>query len=644
MEIDKKKLTILFIPEAGVYPYLRSLAVLGDANNKNNKSACLTHCTGQMIRCPMMAMNRLSTKASVKEKKSLCDICQKSFKSAQKKYDFPTITLKDFLDDTIIQFIGNLSDLSQDKLENLIYKNIEVGKIAKYDFSLETKNQVYSNLSEDHRAIYIDYIKNTILAIILSEKICSEYNPALFLTFNQYAQCQGVRAVADAHKVKFLSITNAGHKNADYSRLIPYKKLNIGFTHCLKWNSIKNIPILSRYVSECWDDTMFHFYGFGSHIFSRSKHGDPKYIFEKLSLDYNKKTIVVYTSSNDERGGYEELLKVWGDDINLTDAFPTQIAWLSWLREYVAKRDDVQIVVRIHPREGNRKFGFGSSHLQQLNEAFKENTESFFVIWPDDPISSYDLMELADLCLIAWTTVGQESARVGIPVLSYTGNMHYPDDDFIQVATTEEEYKKRLDLMINIEFTWKHLVKAIRFYHWRTFIPALNLEKTVPSDFEDKNFWPEAPVEMGDVINDILFGKQDLVEYNLKKWQESLSNDAILEETEAIKKGIRYLLDRVFYPPVAPKLFYILNRVKRIIINKFSKKRKEITQKKFKDYSLKFSTDVSKIDYFINETKYNSKLRVLIGDGSAAILVYKGKIKHRLSPVIIRLARLHAFN
>ena len=506
----------------------------------------------------------------------------------------------------------------------------------------ETKTQIYPNLSIKHKALYVAYVKNTVLAVVLAEKICLNYAPTLFVTFNQYAQGQGVRAIANMNKVKYLTISNAGHKNADYSRLIPYEKLSILFAHCLKWASIMNIPILPHYVSECWDDTLFHFYSFGSHIFSKSKHGDPSVIFEKFSLNPKKKTVVVYTSSNDERGGYEKLLKVWGEETNFVDAFSDQIVWLSWLREDAAKRDDIQIVVRIHPREGHRQFGFGSSHLKQLKEAFPENTKSFFVVWPDDPISSYDLIELADLCLVPWTTVGQEAARVGIPVLSCTGNMFYPDDDFIQVATTPEEYKKKLDAILQMEYTWQHLIKAIRFYHWRTFVPTLNLEETVPADFEDKTIWPEVSPDMVGIVNDILSGKQNLVDYNIKKWQESLSDDAISQETIAMRYGIRHLIDRVFYPPLTSKMFYIFGKIKRMIFRKFTGRSQHITQKFFKDYCLKFSDDVSMLNDFVHETKIDKNLRVLVGDELIAILVHKGKILRRMSPMVIRLARLHA--
>ena len=48
-------------------------------------------------------------------------------------------------------------------------------------------------------------------------------------------------------------------------------------------------------------------------------------------------------------------MNVWKEGRQVVDAFSNQIEWLSMLRDYASKRDDVQIVARIHPREGKRQ-------------------------------------------------------------------------------------------------------------------------------------------------------------------------------------------------------------------------------------------------------------------------------------------------
>jgi hypothetical protein len=307
---------------------------------------------------------------------------------------------------------------------------------------LETKFPYSSNLSDEHKVLYSAYIKNTALTVAIANRVCQKYKPSLLLTFNEYAQSQAVRHSAQNHNVSRLALTYPVHFNIDASNFLIWKSTFSSFfySHCQKWNNTNNMPITSRFVKECWKDTVFRLFGVGgSHIFSTQKKLDPVVIFKKLGLDENKKTVVVYSSSRDERPGLDIIMKVWKENPQIVDAFPNQIEWFSMLNEYVDKRNDIQMVVRIHPREGKRQFGFDSEHLKQLKDKFPENTPNFIIVWPDDPISSYDLMELADVCLVAWSSMGHEVARLGIPVLSHASNMAYPKDDFIQVATTTEE-------------------------------------------------------------------------------------------------------------------------------------------------------------------------------------------------------------
>lgn len=651
-----KNSVVLFVPEAGIYPYIRGLAVLGDAIKKQGGEVFITHDTGQMLRSPIVAMKRLSAKMSEKEKTKINKVNNKIFKNAQKKYKFAAIELSDLVDNKLMAEINDLDKVPDNSLENINFKGFPVGKIAQYDFMLETKSSYSSKVSEEQKVLYLAYIKNTALAVAMTDNICKRYKPSLFLTFNEYAQGQAVRYGAEINNVSRMALTYPVHFNINTSRFLIWKPTYSSFfySHCQKWNSMQDVPINSQLVKECWNDNVFRLFGVGgSHIFSTKKGGDPMIIFNRLKLNPNKKVIVVYTSSHDERLGADTIKKVWGEGPFNTNAFSNQIEWLSVLHDYVAKREDIQIVVRVHPREGARQFGFDSEHLKQLKKEFSENTPNFIMIWPDDPISSYDLMELANICLAAWSSVGHEAARLGIPVLSYAGNLTYPNADFIQVATTPEEYKRKLDSIINFEFNWKHLVKAVRFYHWRTFIPSLDLSETVPSDFDDNSVWPEAPSSKVSIINDILSGKQNLIEYNIKQWQDSLPANAEFKENEAMRQGIRYFIDKIFYPPAThgksiDRLLYIIGKVWRKYLRRYWYKfiiRKNPLIKKssyaFTDYTLEFTTKISQLEKLRQKTKKDKKLRIIIADGLYAILIHKGKTLRRMSPMVVRLAKLY---
>jgi hypothetical protein len=642
---DPKHPVVLFIPEAGIYPYMRGLAILGDVVTKYGGKVLVTHDTGQMLRSPIMAMYKTSVNVSVQERDKIRRVTEKDIKDVLEKYHFSSIELSDLVDSKLIKEINSLTDEAGKDLKKIRYRGFAAGEMAEFDFILETKFPYYQGLSGFHKKLYLQYIKNTALAIAITDHICERYKPSLFLTFNEYAQCQAVNYSAETHHIPYMSLTYASHLNFDTSKFVIWKSSWRRWidSHIARWNEFKDIPIEDKSVSESWNDSVFRMYSSGSHIFSQRKQTDPDLIFNNLKLNPNRKTIIVYTSSQEERRCAEIAMKVWKENNPAVDVFSSQIEWLSVLRGYAAKRDDIQIVVRVHPREGFRQFGFNSLHLLQLKAKFKKNSSNFVIVWPDDPISSYDLMELADICLISWSNIGQEAARVGIPVLSCVGNMHYPDDDFVQVATSRKEYIRKLDAMLKMDYKWKYLVKAIRFYHWRTFIPSLDLGKTVPKYFDDDGVWPKAPPSMMGVLNDVLSGKQDLIEYNIKMWGKSLPKNAVFQETKAMKQGIRYFLDNVFYPPSPQRqpniIFLVLRRLWREITGKnlpiFHR------QRIFEDYHLKYADNITKLRSWVDRTKTDSKLRVILTEGREAVFIHKGRIQRRMSPMVLRLAKLH---
>ncbi len=642
---------ILFIPEAGVYPYLRGLAVLGDAVQKQGGRVLITRDTGQMLRSPIMAMYRTEAHPSEKEKKRINKANDRILKSALKKYQFGTIELSDFIDDRLMKEIDGLVKVPDQELENLKFMGFAVGKIAQYDFILETKSPHFL-ASEVQKTLYVTYIKNTALAVAVTDKICRQYHPSLLLTFNEYAQCQAVRYGARMNGVPRMSMTYPVHFGIDTSRFL-INESAIGYffyPHCQRWNMIKDTPILAKFVKECWRDSVFRLFGAGgTHIFSKRKEGDPAGIFKKLDLDPKKRTLIAYTSSSDERYGMDILMKSWAEGLPITDAFPDQIAWLSMLRDFAAKRNDIQIVARIHPREGARQFGFDSPHLKKLKETFGKDDPNFRIVWPDDPISSYDLMEFADLCLVSWSNVGLEAARLGIPVLAGTGNMSYPDDDFIQVATTEVEYEKKLNAMLAMDYRWEHLVKAVRLYHWSTFALSLDLSETIPRDIMDDTIWPSAPAAKIKTINDILSGKVNVIEYNLEQWRLALPKDAWMSESEAIRRGIRYFLDKTFYPPTIHGkeivlLLRIYRKTRKVILHLFGRKAfvKNSTEYDRPDYRLEFVTNPSNLEILRQKTVTDKNLRIVAADGLNAIFIHDGQLTRRMSPMVIKLAKLHA--
>jgi hypothetical protein len=629
------KKAIIFLPEAGIYPYLRSLSIVGDALKKDGYKVYIIDCEGISLRCPMMPNYQMPFIVSTEQKREKCLECKRHLENALEVYGFYRICLRQYVDERLLQIISDLLKISTNKWENIKYRGLKVGQIAVHDLILEAKVLSVKNLTPEQERLYGDYVKNTALMAEIADRIIKKIRPNIVLTYNPYAQCQAVKYACQINEVNFNCITNVHHLGANFSLFQFSNQFFVRETldHALNWKA-QQIAISGNAVKDCFDDILFKMYGSGpqrSHIFSQAKAQDPEIFYNQLNLNKSKKTIGVFTSSYDERFGMKNMLNAWGQSLNEKEVFKNQIEWLFFLLEFSKSRNDLQIVVRVHPREGR---GVLSEHLQMLKENFPKNTKGFKIIWPNDPASSYDLMEIIDGCLILNSTIGLECQRLGIPTLSYARNISYPDEGAIETAGSIEEYKKKLENIISNKCTPKEMINCIRFYNWRIFVDSLDIGKSIPKDFADPSIYPAVPEDKQKMVVDILENKVDLIEYNVDRLIQA--NYSENEESEAIKLGIRRILDKLFVSllPKKKEIFY-----KRWFSN-VNKHCAKAPTEIFQDYILKYCDDISQIDIFIKKSKKDN-IAYLIKEGIYAVFVKNGVSARRCSKMAINLARIH---
>jgi hypothetical protein len=119
--------------------------------------------------------------------------------------------------------------------------------------------------------------------------------------------------------------------------------------------------------------------------------------------------------------------------------------WLEGTLRYFAKRQDVQLVVRIHPGE---KYTKGPSVRDIIHETIASPPEHIHLVPADANINTYDLVEIAHFGMVYTTTVGMEMAMSGVPVI-VAGKTHYRDKGFTQDPNTWQDYYATLDHMLS---------------------------------------------------------------------------------------------------------------------------------------------------------------------------------------------------
>jgi hypothetical protein len=172
-----------------------------------------------------------------------------------------------------------------------------------------------------------------------------------------------------------------------------------------QWEQVQSL-FASRQRADLWQN------------FSRRWQGQPgqggQVVREQLGLDQRP---IVLLAAN-----------VIGDSLTLGRQVFTD-SMTEWLKRTVvdfARREDAQLVVRIHPGERYTK---GPSVADIVRQALPQLPQHIHLVAAVDPVNTYDLVEIADLGLVYTTTVGMEMAMCGVPVL-VIGQTHYRGKGF----------------------------------------------------------------------------------------------------------------------------------------------------------------------------------------------------------------------
>jgi hypothetical protein len=134
---------------------------------------------------------------------------------------------------------------------------------------------------------------------------------------------------------------------------------------------------------------------------------------------------------------------VLGDSLTLgRQVFSRSMAdWIERTVRFFAKREDVQLVIRVHPGE---TLTHGTSMVDVIRAELGEIPPQIHLIDPKEKINTYDLLEFADLGLVYTTTVGLEMAMRGIPVV-VAGQTHYRKRGFTYNPDSWEAYFEALE-------------------------------------------------------------------------------------------------------------------------------------------------------------------------------------------------------
>jgi len=159
--------------------------------------------------------------------------------------------------------------------------------------------------------------------------------------------------------------------------------------------------------------------------------------------DERKRNIVIFNSSEDEFAAIGDTLK--------RRVFDSQVEGVSFITKQLETIDNVAVYLRIHPN----LTGISNKSVEDLYRIKRSN---FFVIPPDSDISTYELIDRADVVVTFGSTIGIEATYWGKPSL-LLGDSFYRDLGATYNPSTAEEV---VNLLLH-ESSPKEKVGALKY-------------------------------------------------------------------------------------------------------------------------------------------------------------------------------------
>ncbi len=519
----QRSVYIFFSPEAGVSSHFAANCLIAKTLQDLGHQVLMVRCFDTYHHCIAIEMNHIPLDRSSAQRADVCISCAQSGQKMTQAYDLPTITLQELLTDNELSEIKALVNLMPADASKFELDNIKFGTLCGMDVALLTKKLDQLNVTGTDRSYLEAYVEAAIVSYRAMQKIIARFKVARLLYFNEYSMLMGAVAAAKRYAVPVVRISHAIHKNFDRSKIIlmsdPLAIIN--YHNCLdRWPLWRNLPLTAKLIELITDNQLARMGAVGFSVYSPKFSAGERDIFLDLGLNPERKLLVAYTSSLDE---YFSNIHLMNGTIGVSlfqqeQPFVDQIAWISSLIDYVEQSAHLQLVVRIHPREGvTARESVASEHRDLLAANFSKNYQYTRIIWPEDSISSYDLAEIADIALTSWTNITSEVARLGVPTITAFKRVNpFPINDMVGWAPTPKEYFALIESMllksvsldpIRYAYRWSHLAFLSSYVDFGDIVPSEDYQGLPPYHTPKNANLVERVVCYGESLQDIRYAE-----------------------------------------------------------------------------------------------------------------------------------------
>jgi hypothetical protein len=456
---------LFFAPHSAIWVHAFPEALVAEALAKAGHDVLYVAC-GEEFRSYCTAMTAFGLKADARDedKARICRMCKQSENLLREQFGFRGYTLSSRLtaaDRAEIERL--LQTVTPDNYLDFKVLDVEVGRMALYELLLGRKKGNLELSAEEWKE-YRVALRNALASLFATARILEAEKPDRLITYNSlYAVNRVACLLAEKRGVPVYFLHAGGNLSRRLETLLIGRGDGVRFYDDLLafWPQIKELPCPENLLAPVTDHILELFSGRSVFTYSSARTASAQSARQRLGIPGEARILVATMSSPDERFAAETIGVLRKDK---PAVFPTQIEWIRALCEWVRSRSDLFLVVRVHPREfPNKREGMISDHARTLAEVLADMPPNAVVNWPSDGISLYDLADIADAFLNAWSAAGKEMTLLGIPVVAYAKDLLVYPPDLHYIGSSREDYFAKVELALREGWS---IERARMAYRW----------------------------------------------------------------------------------------------------------------------------------------------------------------------------------
>ena len=461
---------LVFAPHAQIWQHAFPEAVLVESLMKSGHDILYVTCSGAFQKhCIPMISSHIPHDAPDEVKQQMCVECKANAALIVESFRFPNVALDSFIEPADRNEIdGIITNTTRENFTQLEIDGIKVGEIALYQVLLRYKQSKANDFSEKAWREYLKQLHVTLVSFWALRKIIQTHKPDRIVQYSGLYSVNSIcRQLAKKNGIPSYFL-HAGINQRDRLRhLIFAKSQTFDYIKSLfaSWEEkYKDMPCLEDAITKVTDNFIDIVKSRSFLSYSQSKSEDFD-IRKKFNIPEGKKIVVAIMSSYDEHlaadavGAYQHHIK---------PLFRTQIEWVRTLIGFFSKRQDLFLIIRLHPREfptrREKHSAVMSQHARHVEAMFQNLPANVVINWPSDLVSFYDLIEETELFLNAFSTSAREITMLGLPALTYHNEDALEPVSINYKGNSIEEYLSQIDILLAQRFNTERVRSA---YRWR---------------------------------------------------------------------------------------------------------------------------------------------------------------------------------